>query len=222
MALSRTLRSALVESPRSLGEYSRKRRWALLERLFPELSAWRIVDLGGTASTWLRAPTRPAHVMIVNMTESELGLPPTPVRWLYGLVADACDPPEELLAQPFDFVFSNSLIEHVGGHARRRRLAEVVEELAPRHWVQTPYRYFPIEPHWLFPGFQFLPVAAQAWLSLRWPLMHTRAATPRIAMGNVLEVELLSKAEMTYYFPHSRIIAERVGPLVKSLVAVRR
>ena len=61
----------------------------------------------------------------------------------------------------YDVVFSNSLLEHVGGHAQRAALAREVRSLAPRHWVQTPYRYFPLEPHWLFPGMQF-PLEAQA------------------------------------------------------------
>lgn len=53
----------------------------------------------------------------------------------------------------------NSPLEHVGGgHERRLRFAESVHALADRHRVQTPYRYFPIKPHWLAPGMQFLPV----------------------------------------------------------------
>ena len=31
----------------------------------------------------------------------------------------------------------------------------------PKSVVQIPYRYFPIEPHWLFPGLQFLPQRAR-------------------------------------------------------------
>lgn len=64
---------------------------------------------------------------------------------------------------PFDLVYSNSVIEHVGGHARSCDFAGMVKTLARRHWgVQTPYRYFSIEPHWLFPGLQFLPQSARA------------------------------------------------------------
>ena len=37
-----------------------------------------------------------------------------------------------------------------------------MRELAQLHWVQTPYRYFPVEPHFLFPGFQFLPLTVRA------------------------------------------------------------
>lgn len=53
--------------------------------------------------------------------------------------------------QDFGLVYSNSLIEHLGGHARRAAFAEQVRSLAPRHWVQTPYRYSLIKPHWLVP-----------------------------------------------------------------------
>ena len=40
----------------------------------------------------------------------------------------------------FDLVFSNSVLEHLGGHGRRRQFADVVHESAPEWWVQTPYR----------------------------------------------------------------------------------
>jgi hypothetical protein len=119
-------------------------------------------------------------------------------------------------------VFSNSVIEHVGGHAQRQRFAEAVHKLADRHWVQTPYRYFPIEPHWLFPGFQFLPMSARAQISYRWPLAHTRSASVDDGLAEAMSVELLSRAEMSYYFPHAEIQVERLLGAVKSLIAVRR
>ena len=42
------------------------------------------------------------------------------------------------------------MLEHVGAHSQRQQLADNVHDLADRYWVQTPYRYFPIEPHWVF------------------------------------------------------------------------
>ncbi|HEX4060865.1 MAG TPA: UDP-N-acetylmuramoyl-tripeptide--D-alanyl-D-alanine ligase [Streptosporangiaceae bacterium] len=56
----------------------------------------------------------------------------------------------------YDLVFSNSLIEHVGGHERRERFADTVHQLSGAYWVQTPYRYFPVEPHW-HPARSFCP-----------------------------------------------------------------
>ena len=88
---------------------------------------------------------------------------------------DACRPPDRVRNESYDLVFSNSLIEHVGGFANRQLCADFIRSKADRHWVQTPYRYFPIEPHWLFPGFQFLPLNARVAITRRWKLgfMHT-------------------------------------------------
>jgi hypothetical protein len=65
--------------------------------------------------------------------------------WITAVQGDACD----LRDAEFDPVYSNSLIAHLRGHARRCDFASVVHAMASHHWVQTPYRYFPIEPHWL-------------------------------------------------------------------------
>jgi hypothetical protein len=117
-------------------------------------------------------------------------------------------------------VFSNSLIEHVGGHAMRVRLSDEVHQLAPYHWVQTPYRYFPLEPHWLFPLMQFLPVVARGPIARRWPLAHTRPASPDEARDSVMWTELLSVTEMKAYFPRSTMAKERLFWLTKSLIAI--
>lgn len=215
-ASGRGLRELLVEGPGSLGERSRARRWQLLQALFPDIGRYRILDLGGTPASWLRAPVRPKHVVVVNL--ADLNDPGQP--WLTVEQGDACALPERILEKPFDLVFSNSLIEHVGGHARRQELADAVNKLAPRHWVQTPYRYFPIEPHWLFPGMQFLPLRARAFIARVWPLVHTRATRER-AVPVVLSTELIGITEMRHYFQESEIVRERVGPLIKSIVAVR-
>lgn len=71
--------------------------------------------------------------------------------------------------------------------------------------MQTPYRYFPVEPHWVAPGMQFLPVKARAVMARQWPLGH---------MGPdeiVLDVELVSATELKHYFPHSLIWHERLA-----------
>ena len=143
------------------------------------------------------------------------GVPDEP--WVEYVEGDACAP------QPgsYDLVVSNSLIEHVGGHERRLRLAEAIHAAAERHWVQTPYRYFPIEPHWIFPGFQFLPMPLARRVSERWKLGHVRSAPGRASWDDVAWIELLTLTDMRYYFPGSVIWRERFLGLPKSLVAIR-
>ncbi|MFG1879946.1 hypothetical protein ACGFIV_34455 [Sphaerisporangium sp. NPDC049003] len=217
MSRLNALRSRFVDAPDSLGAKARARRWDWFAQSFPDLGSMSVIDLGGTASAWLRAPVQPAHVQIVNLETPPADLP----GWLRADVADACDLPARILDTQYDLVFSNAVIEHVGGHLRRQLFADAVHRLAERHWVQTPYRYFPVEPHFLFPGFQYLPIAARTALLRRWPLVHTPTSDRDAARNIVMEVELLSITEMRHYFPSSEIRFERLAGLVKSVLAIK-
>lgn len=216
---ARDAREIFVESPRSIGARTREQRWQLFGRLFPDISDMHVVDLGGTTEWWHQAPVRPASVTILNLTEPG----ETSETWLRPVLGNACAARQELAGadQPirYDMVFSNSLIEHVGGHASRSALADEVRALARRHWVQTPYRYFPVEPHWLFPGLQFVPIAARAPLAARWPLAHSRPADRASAMSEVQWTELIGIAELRAYFPGSEIRREKLAGLTKSIIA---
>lgn len=212
-----SLRGVLVDSPNSIAAKYRRRRWDMLKSMFPDIERMSILDLGGRAESWRRTALRPEHVHVVNLEPVD----PDPPEWVEVDRADACDLPASLRSRRYDLVFSNAVLEHVGGHAKRLAFAETVHRAADRHWVQTPYRYFPVEPHWLFPFFQHLPVAARAFISQRWPLLHSPSADKQDALAAVMQVELVGRAELRYYFPQSDIISERVGPLTKSIIAVR-
>jgi hypothetical protein len=200
---------------RSIGTYLRKQRWDLFGVQFPDIERMHVVDLGGTVLHWQNYPVRPLSVTVVNLLTQ-----PASRDWITAVHGDACEQLPELRGRTFDLVYSNSLIEHVGGHTRRNDFAANVKALAPHHWVQTPYRYFPIEPHWLFPGLQFLPQVARAAAIRNWPLSPAKPDRDH-ALEDVLEVELLSKTELKYYFSSSRILSERVLGLTKSLIAVK-
>jgi hypothetical protein len=115
-----------------------------------------------------------------------------------------------------------SVIEHLGGHWRRMAFAQSVRRLGDRHWIQTPNRYFPLEAHWLFPGFQFLPSAAKARVSRLWPVGAFGEAPPGYDhLRPALDHELLTASELRWYFPDLEIRRERLFGLTKSLIAVR-
>ena len=203
---------------RRLSDKPRARRWAEVQRRFPDLPSMRVLDLGGTLRMWESAPVRPKHVTIVNL-DPRLHEPTS--DWYDVRNGDACAPEEDVLARDYDLVYSNSLLEHVGGHAKRQQLAAVIRDAAPRHWVQTPYRYFPLEPHWMVPGMQFLPLAARASIARRWPFGPASKNTPADnVVSEVAYVELVSLTEMRSYFPDSHIWIERLAGLPKSLVAI--
>jgi hypothetical protein len=215
--LSPRLRDHLVDSKGSVGDGFRRRRWDSFSDMFPELPDMRVLDLGGTVDFWLRTTTRPKTVDILNFKPR---IEDTP-EWIRVIEGDACDPPTPPLKPKYDLVFSNSVIEHVGGHHRRRQFAASVARLADMHWVQTPYRYFPIEPHYLGPGFQFLPVGLRARILTRWPLVHTPPSSFESALRVVFATELIGRAELRYLFPASKIVSERVAGVTKSLTAVK-
>lgn len=217
MTAKTNLRNRLVDGPDSLAEKYRSRRWERLHEQFPDLEDMTVVDLGGTVSSWRRAPVRPRRVVVLSFEPEGA----EDVDWIESHYADACNLPAELTSLRADLVYSNAVIEHVGGAERRQRFADTVHLFAKHHWVQTPYRYFPIEPHWLFPGFQFLPVSTRVAISRHWRLVHTPNHDRQAAVDNVLSVELIGLTEFKNLFPDSRILHERAAGLVKSIIAVR-
>jgi hypothetical protein len=212
-----SLRWRLVDRPGSWGSKRREQRSRWLVETFPDLAEMSVVDLGGRVGFWSRLPVRPRHVHVVNLEPPPTDLP----DWAEVDNGDACALPEHIAARRYDLVFSNSVIEHVGGHERRLRFAESVHLLAPAHWVQTPYRYFPVEPHWIAPGMQFLPVAARREMARKWPLAYTPGRTREEALARVLWIELIDKTQMRSYFPHSTLRTEKVAGITKSLIAYK-
>ena len=119
----------------------------------------------------------------------------------------------------FDVVFSNSVIEHVGDYADQRRMADEIRRIGKRYFLQTPNRHFPIEPHFLFPFFQFLPLCTQVWLvshlSLGW---HRKVIDRQEAVQMVASIRLLTRREMQELFPEATLVEEKFGGLTKSFI----
>jgi len=214
--VSRRITDALASpgNPHSFSARARARRWQEFLRRFPDLAKLKVLDLGGTPDYWRNASPRPLTVTLVN-TDASLT---ADEDWMRLLVADASLPP---LTERFDLVVSNSLLEHIP-MSSRQDFADSVRRHGDRWWVQTPNRGFPLEPHWLFPFFQFLPVNLRILLTRRWPLGHRHARSTHEAALLVEEVNLVGRNELRRYFPESEIWVERAAGLPKSIVAISR
>lgn len=211
------IRYRLVDAPTSLGARRRQRRARWLHERFPHLADMSVIDLGGRLSTWSNAEVRPARVHVVTLEQPPEQTP----DWAEVDYGDACALPSHIANRRYDLVFSNSVIEHVGGHERRLRFAEAIHQLAPSYWVQTPYRYFPVEPHWLAPGMQFLPVKTRIFVARKWPLAAVPGKSKAAATQQVLWTELLDKTQLRHYFPDATILMERAWGIPKSMIAFR-
>lgn len=204
--------------PDSLANRFRRRRFAIFESLCEGLQRpVRILDVGGAEGFW-------RNMGVTGRSEFEivlLNVKPQEARAdnVTAIVGDAC----ELTGigdREFPVVFSNSVIEHVGDREAQTRMASEVRRVGHRYFVQTPNRYFPIEPHFLFPGFQFLPIDARVALVRRFALGYHDAIPERsAALAAVAEIRLLNAAEMRELFPGATIHRERAAGLTKSLIA---
>jgi len=194
----------------------RKRFGFFLELLAGVPRPLSILDVGGTQGFWERM----AFTDEPGVSITVLNLDPQPVHLagFTSIIGDATN--LSLFADhAFDVVFSNSVIEHVGDMAKQRRMAEEVARVGQRYFVQTPNYYFPIEPHYLFPGFQWLPLGARAQLLYHFDLGWTkRKATIEAARQSVASVKLLRKKEVLALFPHANLYEEKVAGLTKSFV----
>jgi hypothetical protein len=101
----------------------------------------------------------------------------------------------------FDVAFSNAVVEHVGGREDQRRFVYELCRVAPRVFVSTPNRRFPIETHTLV------------------PLVHWLPPTPRDRLFAALRrdrwrgIELLAASELLELFPDivtTRVLEARI------------
>jgi hypothetical protein len=192
----------------------------LVDRLYKQKGRpIRILDIGGTNSFWEQrgwASRGDVHIVLVNL-EAE----PSVHENIAGRQGDATNL-SQYADGAFDVVFSNSVIEHLSTLDRQAAMAAEVRRLAPIYWVQTPNFWFPIEPHFLTPGWHWLPKSARIALlrRRRWG-WRGPCPDPKEAEEMVTEVRLMRGREIARLFPDATLNPERIGPLVKSFVAVK-
>ena len=198
----------------------RKRRWNWFLEILQPRPGQNILDVGGTPAFWAGSGLEGVQVVCLNPDPGARGdaLPPG-VEFVQG---DGCRIYEYFGGQKFDIVFSNSVIEHLGSAARQKKFAEEVCQAGRQVWVQTPAYECPFEPHFLAPGFHWLPVAwrkqTARWLTpWGWMQRPTRQEVSRI----VDEIRLLRRGEFRGLFPGCLFLEEKIGPLPKSYIAYR-
>lgn len=201
-------------NPDSLAARMRKKRFSLFLKLLSSLTKpVSILDVGGTQSFW--------EVMgfgeqdDVSVTLLNIYTQPTSLKNFTSVGGDARA--MAFANKSFDVVFSNSVIEHVGGVSDQIRMASEIQRVGIRYFVQTPNRYFPIEPHFLFPFFQFLPLSLRVWMLQHFNLgWHIRTPEYASAREQVAGVQLLTKRQFSGMFPNATVVEERLGGLIKS------
>ena len=191
----------------------RPRRMAELFRRFTVTTRTRVLDVGGSLDIWLYAPLLP-RLTLLNIYSQRNELPAS-VAWVKGDARDIPFGPGD-----FDLVFSNSVIEHVGEWQEQRAFANEVLRMRTPYWIQTPNYRFPIEPHLLGFGVQWLPRGLAAPYA---QFFSARGIISRFSREAVLDVldhtRLLSPESLRALFPDALIWEELTFGLTKSIVA---
>ena len=194
----------------------RKRHEVFLQLIAPLPRPISIVDVGGAQRFWELVELidqNEVNVTLVNVR-------PMPTRYpnFQSVTGDARSL-TQFGDRAFDVVFSNSVIEHVGSYEDQAAMAGEVMRIGRYFYVQTPNRRFPIEAHFYFPLFQFLPTRLRVWLVRSLPLYPGGRIKSRArALEVVSEIRLMTLRELKALFPGAKVRREKTLGLTKSFM----
>lgn len=193
--------------------YFRAKRMQQVWEKFQLTPQTRVLDVGGSWFNWSLLPEQP-DVIILNMYPShEKG---TYKAWVVG---DGCCLP--FADQTFDLVYSNSVIEHLSSFENQQQFAAECQRVGIRVYVQTPNKWFLIEPHLLTPAIHWLPRQWSRRLLRNFTVWGLITRPDGSTCDRFLnEVRLLDKTELQTLFPDATIWCEKFLGLTKSLIAV--
>ena len=187
---------------------------ALLDNMTKGGKKIKILDIGGTEDYWNSMGLQLGNnieIVLLNLYKIEVK-----GAGFSSIKGDACHL-EGMPDKSFDLVFSNSVIEHLFSMQNQKKMASEVKRVGKNYYIQTPNKFFPIEPHWVFPFFQFLPFGLKVFLTQNFSLGHIpKAKNKQEAIDLVNEVNLLSKKELENLFSESKLYIEKFVGFDKS------
>ena len=205
------------EDPESFSNWMRSRRFRLFEKLVESLPRpLRILDVGGTTEFWENrgwAGTEDVQITMLNLQKQ-----PQKYSNIVSTAGDARRMSEHADGS-FDIAFSNSVIEHLFTLENQVASAREMQRVGRAYWVQTPNFWFPLEPHFLVPGWQWMPLSVRvAILRRRTCGWRGRCPDPVRAREVVSEIRLLTRRELRQLFPKGTIVGEKLVGLTKSWI----
>jgi hypothetical protein len=179
-----------------------------------------IIDVGGEFGYWKpflpQLDGLPIKILICNLDDKTERFSDGRFSYQY---ADACNL-SMFADKSFDLAHSNSVIEHVGHWKEMAAMASEIRRVAKHYYVQTPYYWFPVEPHFRFIGYQWLPEQWRARLHMRREMGFFPMATKfSDAMLWTQSAVLLDVKQLKTLFPDAAIEREKFFFFTKSIMA---
>jgi hypothetical protein len=207
------------ENPNSFANKLRAARFRRFETLVATLPRpLRILDVGGETAFWENrgwAGRDDVRIFSLNLVPEEQRH-----ENIKPVAGDATNL-AEFADGSFDVAFSNSVIEHLFTFENQRRMASEMRRVGRAFWMQTPNFWFPMEPHFHVPGWQWMPLGLRVAMIRRWRCgWRGPCPDPAGARKLVEELRLLRESEIRSIFPGATLIAERFCGLVKSWIAI--
>ena len=200
MILNKILQDSKQEG--SIGNQFRNKRFVYFEKLISKLpKPINILDVGGTEDFWVNRNYHKKED--IKITLLNLKTITTNHNNIRSIIGDATDL-SLFRKNHFDVVFSNSVIEHLYNFKNQQKMSQEVQRVGKYHFIQTPNKYFLIEPHFLLPLFQFLPQSLQYLVLTKTKLSRGKKWNKEFAKEYIQEIRLLSLKEMKYLFPNSK------------------
>lgn len=194
-------------------KYSQKSRKKKVEEFFhlmEPIKSDTLLDVGGGVGHGFREIWNYfAKIIVVDINEKTMEAVRREVEHAELIVGNACD--LSLNDKSVDYVFSNALIEHISKERRYRFASEVQRVTRKGYFITTPNYYFPYEPHYKMPFWQYLPEGikreSSKYFTIGW-----------CAKGNYKRIDLLSAEELRRLFPKANVKGLRITIRPETLI----
>lgn len=210
--------SSLVDYSNKLGAKFRKKRFKLFEKFMEDVKDFhKILDVGGTKGFWDNveySKINNSHITLLNLVKI-----PSNNDNFTSITGNATDM-KEFNDKEFDVVFSNSVIEHLSSYENQKKMAQEIKRTGKKYFIQTPNKRFPIEPHFIFPFWPYLPKFVKIWILMNFKIGHLRKKSNNKTEAEKIigEFRLLTKKELMQLFPEGNILEEKFLFFTKSYI----
>ena len=172
-----------------------------------------ILDVGGKINFWENrglAGNNDYKITVLNIEKEKSNY-----SNINCLIGDATNL-NQFNNKSFDIVHSNSVIEHLYNFENQKKMASEIMRVGQKYIVQTPNKYFFIEPHYLLPFFNIVPEKLKYLILTKTKLSRLKKWDKNFAKQYIKEIRLLSEKEMKTLFPKSKIYFEKFLGMNKS------